>query len=226
MIKREELSNPESCMSRAREDEMTFVLLGRDKAAPVAICAWVTERLRLGKNTRHDAQITEALVCAEIMAGNIPPVTEPAAAPALSSYAFNNYGNDAKLYNGIADLERQLSEARSDKEYLRQANLANEWEDRYKIQQDKIADLELRNRELEAQVSGYFEWGDKVQNDEASVCPEDVGFVEYIGVLKKRNLELVALLRSLSVQELLMHGMITDDEAIRIALAARSEEPK
>jgi hypothetical protein len=69
VIKREELSNPNSCMSRAREDEMTFVLLGRDKAAPVAIHAWVAERLRLGKNTSHDAQITEALNCAAAMDG-------------------------------------------------------------------------------------------------------------------------------------------------------------
>jgi hypothetical protein len=45
MRKREELTSPESCMSRAREAEMTFVLLGRD-----------------------DAQITEALACAEAMA--------------------------------------------------------------------------------------------------------------------------------------------------------------
>jgi hypothetical protein len=67
MIKREELTNPESCMSRARADEMTFVLLGRDTAAPVAIRAWVAERVRLGKNTLVDPQILEALECAEVM---------------------------------------------------------------------------------------------------------------------------------------------------------------
>lgn len=60
MIKREELSNPNSCMSRARDDEMTFVLLGRDRAAPAAIRAWVGERLRLGKNKPDDPQIVEA----------------------------------------------------------------------------------------------------------------------------------------------------------------------
>ena len=67
MIKSEELSNPQSCMSRAREDEMTFVLLGRDAAAPVAIRAWIAERLRLGKNTIYDPQIYEAIECAERM---------------------------------------------------------------------------------------------------------------------------------------------------------------
>lgn len=69
MIKREELTNPASCMSRAKDDEMTFVLLGRDAAAPAAIHAWVSERIRLGKNTVNDSQIIEALRCAEAMRG-------------------------------------------------------------------------------------------------------------------------------------------------------------
>lgn len=61
MLKHEELTNPESCLNRAREDEMLFVLLGRDIAAPVAIRAWVSERVRLGKNRDTDPQIIEAL---------------------------------------------------------------------------------------------------------------------------------------------------------------------
>lgn len=67
MRKTEELSNPNSCMSRARDGEMTFVLLGRDAAAPAAIRAWVEERIRLGKNLRTDAQIIEAEQCAATM---------------------------------------------------------------------------------------------------------------------------------------------------------------
>lgn len=55
------------CLTRARWEEMIFVLLARDRAAPVAIRAWVEERIRLGKNTRDDAQITEALACAATM---------------------------------------------------------------------------------------------------------------------------------------------------------------
>jgi hypothetical protein len=47
-------------MSRARDDEWTFVLLGRDKAAPAAVRAWIEERIRLGKNTLNDPQIVEA----------------------------------------------------------------------------------------------------------------------------------------------------------------------
>jgi len=60
MKKRDELSNPASCMSRAHDDELTFVLLARDAAAPTAVRAWVVERIRLGKNTRADAQIRDA----------------------------------------------------------------------------------------------------------------------------------------------------------------------
>lgn len=66
MIKRQELSDPSSCMNGAREDEMTFVLLGRDKAAPAAIRAWIEERIRLGLNLRNDAQTVEA---GEVAAG-------------------------------------------------------------------------------------------------------------------------------------------------------------
>lgn len=69
MRKSQELTDPRSCMSRALDNEMTFVLLGRDVAAPVAIRAWIEERIRLGKNTRDDSQILEALACADTMEG-------------------------------------------------------------------------------------------------------------------------------------------------------------
>ncbi len=64
MRKRDELNDPKSCMMRARDDEMTFVLLGRDVAAPAAIRAWIKERIRLGKNRPDDHQIAEAMYCA------------------------------------------------------------------------------------------------------------------------------------------------------------------
>ena len=60
MRKRDELTNPASCMSRAKDDEQTFVLLGRDTAAPAAVRSWIEERIRLGKNQRTDSQIVEA----------------------------------------------------------------------------------------------------------------------------------------------------------------------
>ncbi len=54
-------------MQHAHDEEMVFVLLSRDAAAPVAIRAWVAERIRLGKNVESDDQIVEAIQCAETM---------------------------------------------------------------------------------------------------------------------------------------------------------------
>lgn len=67
MLKRDELADPKSCLSRALPDERVFVLLARDKAAPAAIRAWVELRVALGKNQRDDGQIVEALDCAAKM---------------------------------------------------------------------------------------------------------------------------------------------------------------
>lgn len=67
MRKRDELTDPTSCLNRAREDELVFTILGRDAAAPAAIRAWVGERLRLGKNMAEDWQIRDALLCAAVM---------------------------------------------------------------------------------------------------------------------------------------------------------------
>ena len=54
-------------MSKAKDDEMVFVLLGRDAAAAETIRFWVRERVELGKNRMSDSQITEALECADHM---------------------------------------------------------------------------------------------------------------------------------------------------------------
>lgn len=67
MRKHEELVSPDSCFRKAGFNEMTFVLLGRDAAAPVAIRAWIAERIRLGKNAADDPQIVEAKQCAQVM---------------------------------------------------------------------------------------------------------------------------------------------------------------
>ena len=67
MIKSQEVTDASSCLNRARDDEMVFVLLGRDPAAPVAIRVWANERLRRGKNQPGDPQIVEALQAADAM---------------------------------------------------------------------------------------------------------------------------------------------------------------
>ncbi len=67
MRKKDELTREHTCMQHAHAEEMVFVLLSRDAAAPVAIRAWVAERIRIGKNTESDEQIVEAIQCAETM---------------------------------------------------------------------------------------------------------------------------------------------------------------
>ena len=60
MRKREEINDPNSCLNKAKEDEMIFVLLGRDEGAVAAVLAWINMRIKLGKNNPRDAQIVEA----------------------------------------------------------------------------------------------------------------------------------------------------------------------
>lgn len=60
MRRTDELTNPRSCLNRAGDGELLFVLLGRDRAAPAAVRAWIGERVRLGLNARADAQIVSA----------------------------------------------------------------------------------------------------------------------------------------------------------------------
>lgn len=67
MTKQREREDPNSCWNKAKDDEMVFVLLGRDIASPVAITAWVSKRIRSGKNQPDDQQITEALAAARAM---------------------------------------------------------------------------------------------------------------------------------------------------------------
>lgn len=67
MIKRDEIEDTESCFNKAGTAERLFIMLARDPAAPVAIRAWIAERLRLGKNQPGDEQIREAFECANLM---------------------------------------------------------------------------------------------------------------------------------------------------------------
>jgi hypothetical protein len=68
MEKWQEMEWLESCLNKAEKHERLFILLARDPAAPVAIDAWIEERIRLGKNSEGDAQVTEARECARLMA--------------------------------------------------------------------------------------------------------------------------------------------------------------
>lgn len=61
MLKRDELALPDSCLNKARDDELVFVLLERDQAAPAAIRAWIARRIELGKERPGDPKLESAL---------------------------------------------------------------------------------------------------------------------------------------------------------------------
>lgn len=65
MKKRDELACQSSCLNKAADDELVFVLLERDVASAATVRFWVNERIRLGKNTPADPQIREALAWAD-----------------------------------------------------------------------------------------------------------------------------------------------------------------
>ena len=67
MKKQDELTDPSSCLSRARDDEFIFVLRAHDPAAPSAIRRWADMRINLGKNKLTDPEIQSALACARDM---------------------------------------------------------------------------------------------------------------------------------------------------------------
>lgn len=60
MRKIDELANPNSCLNKARDDELLFVLLARDPAAPATVRAWIDERIRRGLNEPSDPKIVSA----------------------------------------------------------------------------------------------------------------------------------------------------------------------
>jgi hypothetical protein len=67
MLKRDELTDPTSCINKAADDELVFVLRAKDAAAPATIRAWIKERVERGMNVEGDAKLIEAERCAEAM---------------------------------------------------------------------------------------------------------------------------------------------------------------
>lgn len=70
MRKRDEFEKLDSCLNRALPDELLFIILGRDIAAPATVRFWASERVRLRKNKWSDAKIIEALEWASEVAGD------------------------------------------------------------------------------------------------------------------------------------------------------------
>lgn len=67
MRKIDELDNKRSCLNRAHEQEIVFVLLARDKSAPTTIRYWCASRMMDGKNVATDSEIQEAYKLADAM---------------------------------------------------------------------------------------------------------------------------------------------------------------
>jgi len=67
MRKRDELADPSSCLNRSADDEMLFVICGRDPAAIDTVRHWIEQRIRLGKNVRGDRKIAEAELWIKIL---------------------------------------------------------------------------------------------------------------------------------------------------------------
>ncbi len=66
MKKHEELSDSNSCLNKADNNELVFVLRAKDPAFAATIRFWADKRIQLGKNVYGDPKITEALVIADI----------------------------------------------------------------------------------------------------------------------------------------------------------------
>lgn len=67
MRKDQELNDPGSCLNRAHPNEMMFVLLARDAAAPDTIRFWIHRRTELKLNAAADPKLHEARICADTM---------------------------------------------------------------------------------------------------------------------------------------------------------------
>jgi hypothetical protein len=65
MKKCDELSDPNSCLNRAADDEIIFVLRAHDVAFSDTLRSWVNLRIVLKKNSYRDAQVVEALATAD-----------------------------------------------------------------------------------------------------------------------------------------------------------------
>ena len=64
MIKRDELSNPNSCLNKAAEDEPVFVLRAQDVLAPIVVSLWAE---LAASHDCNDAKVRDAEALANAM---------------------------------------------------------------------------------------------------------------------------------------------------------------
>lgn len=99
MLKKDELADPNSCLNRARDDEMIFVLLARDISAPGTVLDWIRRRIADGKNKPNDDQLADAERCAFAMCAQTGRL--------LSTYRVEPVEN-VVAFTAILDLGRKL----------------------------------------------------------------------------------------------------------------------
>jgi hypothetical protein len=67
MIKKEELTNPTSCINKAFDDEPIFVLRAKDPVAIQTIYYWMHQRICTGSEKYNDPKMKEAEQLAQLM---------------------------------------------------------------------------------------------------------------------------------------------------------------
>ena len=73
MLKREELSRPDSCLNKAGDDELIFVLRAKEPAAVYAVRAWIARRLEMVLNFDDDPKIIDAYEWVRRAEGGVTP---------------------------------------------------------------------------------------------------------------------------------------------------------
>lgn len=103
MRKKDEVMGP-SCLTKAEDNEMVFVLLGRDAASAYAVRQWCKERIRLGLNKATDPKILEARACADVMEAEALPVPPAASVDDVKVTGTATIGEDFKV-SGTAGVD-------------------------------------------------------------------------------------------------------------------------
>lgn len=67
MTKSQNITDPQSCWNKAREDQEIFILIEHDEAYPNTVRRWANERIDLGLNNWGDAKIRSALASADLV---------------------------------------------------------------------------------------------------------------------------------------------------------------
>ena len=74
----DEVRNPLSCLNKAKDDELIFVLLARDPCAVETVRFWASTRVSKGINKPTDQKIAEALAWADKVEADWEEAERPA----------------------------------------------------------------------------------------------------------------------------------------------------